>query len=189
MSDWTTPAALWTLVLVFTWSGATKLTDVRGTALALVDLRVTRRLQPAAAAALGGAELLLAGALAIAALGAIPVGAPACAAVAALAAFTVVLARALHRDERVACHCFGSSEEPIGASDLIRNAALILVVLAALAGPASVTETSLPAAPILAVAAVLGGALVAATIKLLNVNSDPLGERADRWEQRLRGDV
>lgn len=62
-----------------------------------------------------------------------------------------------------------------------------MVAAAALVSPGTLAELHLPAAPLVALGLLLGSALAVEAMKLRNVNLDPLGERADRWERRLHG--
>ncbi|MET9803635.1 MauE/DoxX family redox-associated membrane protein [Streptomyces sp. NPDC006368] len=53
-----------------------------------------------------------------------------------LASFTYAIARALRAGTRVACRCFGTSAGPVGPPQLVRNAVLLVVAVAALPGVA-----------------------------------------------------
>ena len=50
-----------------------------------------------------------------------------------LAAFTVVLSRAVRRGTSPACHCFGAGSKPVSGRHVVRNLVLIAVAGAALA--------------------------------------------------------
>jgi len=52
---------------------------------------------------------------------------------AGLAAFTVVLSRAVRRGTSPACHCFGAGSKPVSGRHVVRNLVLIAVAGAALA--------------------------------------------------------
>jgi uncharacterized membrane protein YphA (DoxX/SURF4 family) len=82
-----------------------------------------------------------------------------------LLAFSVALALAITRGVTTPCRCFGSSAQPPGGPQLVRNAALILVSLLGVAG--SSTGVVHPAG-----AAVAFGA--AAVLALLAVGADDL---------------
>ncbi len=105
------------LAALFAWAGAAKLVDRRTTARSFRALGL-----PGGAFLATGvpvAELVLAAGLVV-----VPaVAAPA--AVGVLAAFTVVLGRALHDGVAVGCGCFGTARRgPVSVRDLVRNAAL-----------------------------------------------------------------
>lgn len=74
-----------------------------------------------------------------------------------LAAFSGAILLALRRGERAPCRCFGSSAQPLGYTQVVRNAALLAVsVLGAAGGLSTAGVTELPGV-VLAVAA--GGIL------------------------------
>ena len=111
------------LAAVFAWAGAAKLVDRRTTARSFRALGL-----PGGALLTTGvpvAELVLAAGLVLVPAAAAPV------AVALLAAFSVVLGRALHDGVAVGCGCFGTARRgPVSARDLGRNAVLAAVGLA-----------------------------------------------------------
>lgn len=77
-----------------------------------------------------------------------------------LAAFTVVLARAVNRGVSTGCTCFGAaSAEPVSRSDLLRNGLLIAAAVAAWDAPGP-TMPSAGAVGLLAVAVLAGTALL-----------------------------
>lgn len=68
-----------------------------------------------------------------------------------LAAFTAAVGVALRRGRRAPCRCFGASSTPIGPRHLVRNTALLAIVVLGLTAP-----EGLPPPAGLAVAAVVG---------------------------------
>jgi hypothetical protein len=78
-------------------------------------------------------------------------------AAALLVAFSGAILLALRRGERAPCRCFGTSEQPLGYTQVVRNVALIAVtVLGALGGLAT---TAAPALPGVVIAVATGGIL------------------------------
>jgi uncharacterized membrane protein YphA (DoxX/SURF4 family) len=137
---------------VFALAGAAKLRDRRGTTPSFRALG----LPPGLAKAVPAAELLLAVGLVV-----LP-GWSAAAALAVLAAFTTVLARAVRDGVAVPCNCFGStSAAPVSAVEIVRN--LLLAVVAGVAltadGP---RRPSIAAVVLVAVVVVLGRLTLAA---------------------------
>ncbi|HEX8087114.1 MAG TPA: MauE/DoxX family redox-associated membrane protein [Solirubrobacteraceae bacterium] len=187
MADWVAATALWALALVLAYSGAVKLADPRPAAIALVDFGVARRVRPALGRAVGAYEALLAAALVAAILGAVPAAAPASVAALTFLLFAWFLARGVRAGAEFGCNCFGASDGAVSAADVARTALLAALAAAAVAGPATIDDAHLPAAPVAVAATLLGAALVRGALRLRGVNADPLGERPDRWEQRLHG--
>ena len=184
---WLATTALWALGFVFAYSAAVKLRNVRATAMALVDLGVTRRARAGAGLAAGVYETTLAAALFGAVAGIVPSRLAAGLAVLTLVAFSALLVRVIRSGEQVECFCFGSSSKAISSVDVARNAALIATGVTAMAGPASSAAAHVPSAPVTAAAALLGTVLIAAALSLRSVNADPLGDDLNRWEQRAYG--
>jgi peroxiredoxin/uncharacterized membrane protein YphA (DoxX/SURF4 family) len=111
------------LVAVFALSGTAKLRRLDLSRQAAQDLGVPASLAPAAGVVLPVVEL------AVAALLVLPASARAGAGLAAglLTAFCVVIAANLARGRRPNCNCFGvASRDPIGATTLLRNGALLV---------------------------------------------------------------
>ena len=187
MSTLLAATALWALALVFTVSATAKLRNVRSAALTLVDFGLTSRPRAWAGAGAGIFESVLAAGLVAGALGLAPSAVPATLALLTLLAFTVLIVRSLRAGADFACQCFGASSSPISARTVVRNGALAATGVVALAGPSTISDLYLPAAPIAAVAGLLGANLIAAAIALRTVNRDPLGEDLNRWERRLYG--
>jgi hypothetical protein len=111
------------LAAVFAWAGAAKLVDRRTTARSFRALGL-----PGGAVLSTGvpvAELVLAAGLVVVPAVAAPL------ALGLLAAFSVVLGRALREGVAVGCGCFGTARRgPVSARDLLRNAALAAIALA-----------------------------------------------------------
>lgn len=132
------------LAAVFAWAGAAKAVDRRATARSFRALGL-----PGAAVLTTGvpvAELALAAGLVLVPAAAAPL------AVALLAAFSVVLGRALHDGVAVGCGCFGTARRgPVSARDLVRNAVLAAGGLAVAADQGTVVAAL--------TAAVAGGAM------------------------------
>lgn len=61
-----------------------------------------------------------------------------------LAALSAALTRAIVRDTSQPCHCFGSTDEPVGIRHLVRNGVLAVVAGFALHGSTVPTTLSLP---------------------------------------------
>ena len=117
-------AAAMVLALVFLWAGAAKIVAPQNTAASFAQLGLPwpRPL----ALGVPVLELLLGGALVAG------VGVAAYAALAVLAAFTAVLARAVTSRQAVVCACFGAARtEPVSGVDLARNGLLALLAIAA----------------------------------------------------------
>jgi uncharacterized membrane protein YphA (DoxX/SURF4 family) len=130
---------------VFAFAGAAKLRDRRGTTQSFRALG----LPPGLAKAVPAVELLLAVGLVV-----LP-GWSAAVALAVLAAFTTVLARAVRDGVAAPCNCFGSTgSSPVSVVEIVRN--LLLAVVAGVAltttGP---RQPSIAAVGLVALAAVL----------------------------------
>lgn len=151
---------------VLAWAGVAKLARPRTTAASFAALGVPgARVVPVV-------ELVVAAALIVWP----PVGAPAAAAL--LAAFTVVLVRAMRRG--VGCACFGgAASQPAGARELVRNAGLSALALAAVPARPGVPEV---AELVLVTTAVALGAvgLAAAGVRR---------ELGRLWDNRLAGET
>lgn len=187
MVDWLATTALWGLGFAFGYSGASKLRNVRLTAMTLVDFGVMSRPRAGAGLAVGTYEVALAAALFTGIAGIVPSRIPAALAVVTLVAFSVLLVRGLRSGADFACNCFGASSEPISSSDVTRNVVLAATGVVAMVGPATIDQAHVPSAPISAAAGLLSVSLVAAVLTLRTVNTDPLGEDLSRWERRLYG--
>lgn len=141
------------LAAVFAWAGVQKLRQPRAVAGYTRDLgvpfpAVTARLLPLV-------ELGVAAALVT-----VPPGG-AVLALAALAAFSAVLARAVAAGATTPCGCLGkASDEPVSGVDLVRNALLAALALAALTSPRPATP-SLEAVVTVSALVVAGGVLLA----------------------------
>jgi Methylamine utilisation protein MauE len=117
------------LVVVFAWSGATKIARPFGAAVALTRFRLARHVRPDAARAIGLGELALAVALLLDPAG---IGSLVAAAV-VLAAFSAVVARAVRAGETFPCACFGNEQRPLSTATIVRNLGLLAVAGAGLA--------------------------------------------------------
>lgn len=116
--------AVWFLAVIFAWSAISKLRRPASAAMAMVDFRVVRKLQPRLGSVLGAAEMLLALSLA---LGVAPeFFLPLAAGL--LWLFVFLIARSLLSREQFACFCFGDTESKISRWTLIRT-----IILAAIA--------------------------------------------------------
>jgi hypothetical protein len=126
----------WLLAAVFVWAAVAKLRAPGRTARSFEALQLP--LARPLALGVPVLELVVAALLVLAP----PVGGAA--AVALLAAFTALLALQVRAGSTVACGCFGSAgTEPVGAADLVRNAALLLGAIVAQWG--TLAAPSLPA--------------------------------------------
>jgi putative oxidoreductase len=112
-------------------AGALKLRDPAGFAAEIANYRLAPALAPHVAATLPAVEVVLA--LALAALPLVWRRAAALAATALLAMFAAAVASAYARGIDVACGCFGTGGDPIGALTLARNVALLSAAVALLA--------------------------------------------------------
>lgn len=146
-------AAAGVLAVIFAWAGAAKLSRPAATATGFAALglprpKVLARTVPAVELVLGVALLSAPSPAAAAAL-------------ALLAGFSAVLARALRRGVAVPCACFGQpGGPPLSLVDLIRNALLAALAVAALAAGLEPHLPNLPGAAILAVGVLVGSALL-----------------------------
>lgn len=146
-------AAACVLAATFAWAGAAKLGRRVDTAAGFRALGLSRA--GALATIVPAAELLLAVAL----LAAPAVGGAT--ALVLLAAFTVVLARALRRGVEVRCACFGQAGgPPLSIVDVVRNGLLGVLAAGALAAGLEPRMPSAAALGSMAVAAVAGGGLL-----------------------------
>jgi Methylamine utilisation protein MauE len=126
------------LVVVFAWSGPTKIARPFGAAVALTRFRLARHVRPDVAGAVGAGELALAVALLLD-----PTGIWSTAAAAAvLAVFTAVVARAVRAGETFPCACFGNEQRPLSAATIVRNLALLAAAGAGLAAAALGVRTT-----------------------------------------------
>lgn len=133
------------LAAVFVRSGSSKLADPQGTARSFSALGV-----PAAGAA---ARIVAPLELALAVLLLALPRAGGVAALALLGGFSAVLARAVRSGSTAPCNCIGSSKvDPVSWADIVRNAMLGLLGIAALIPTAPVMPTPVEA---LAVAAIV----------------------------------
>jgi hypothetical protein len=124
------------IVLVFVVSAVSKLRSRQAYAEFVV---ATGRLSPrpvAATTARRLAAVAVAAELAVVALALVPATVPAGfgAAAALLLVFTGAILLALRRGVRAPCRCFGSSEQPLGYAQVVRNAVLLAVATLGLAG-------------------------------------------------------
>lgn len=172
MAEVATVAAL-LLAAVFAAAGLGKLRRGPATARAFVSLRLPA--PTALAVAVPAAELALAlvlvarpragGVLALAALG----------------AFSTVLAGATRSGTAVRCGCFGTtSERPVSAADLVRNGLLATAAVAALGAPVPVRPT-LAATVLVTTGALIAG--VALALQRLRLEVGAL------WDNRLAGEA
>ncbi|MFI0944308.1 MauE/DoxX family redox-associated membrane protein [Streptomyces sp. NPDC021020] len=131
---WLDVEARLVLALVFTVSAASKLRS--RAAFAAFTTAVGRLAGVPAAYRRPAAALLAAGEVLLAAGLLVPATAHLALALAAalLLAFTAALARALRAPEPVACNCFGPSDRPVSAAQLVRNGLLVALAASALAG-------------------------------------------------------
>lgn len=138
-------AAAMVLAVVFVWAGAAKIVATDATAASFAQLRLPWPRGLAVVVPL--VELALGGALVVG------TAAAPYAALAVLAAFTAVLARALSSHQPVVCACFGAARsEPLSGVDVARNGLLAVLAVAAIGTdggwptlPALVFVTSLTA--------------------------------------------
>lgn len=135
------------LAVLFAWAGGAKLAARAPTAASFRGLGLPAAEELAFAVPL--AEIAVAAGLVI-------VPRPAAwIAIGLLAAFTVVLVRAVGRGLDVGCACFGAARrEPVSVVDVIRNA--LLIVLAAVATRAGTEWPGLAAVVLVTTAAALG---------------------------------
>lgn len=153
--------AAWVLGAVLVWAAGAKALRPAAARTAFAGLGV-RPAGPVLVAVIV-AEVVTAGAL---------VAAPrwgGAAAVVLLAAFSVVLGRALARGAVVSCACFGASPTPVTVRTLIRNAGLVALAGLALLADGTVTLPGLVSASAVALLGAIGLALadlVAATGRL-----------------------
>lgn len=141
-------AAAWLLAAVFAWAALAKIADRDGTTAALAGLGLPAPRSLARALPVGEVGVAAVLLLAPAAGGAL--------ALAALTAFTVVLATRLRRGDPVRCGCFGgASSAPVSRRTLARNGLLALAAVAALGAGGGATP-SLPAAISVTTAALIG---------------------------------
>jgi hypothetical protein len=150
------------IALVFVVSAVSKLRSRRAYA---EFVSATGRLSPrpvAAATARRLAAATVVAELATVVLVLVPATVPAGfgAAAALLLAFTGTILLALRRGVRAPCRCFGSSEQPLGSAQVVRNAVLLAVAALGLAGGVSAAPSPELAGALVAVVA--GG--VAATM-------------------------
>jgi methylamine utilization protein MauE len=176
--------AAWLLSLVLVWSGVAKLRSPRLAALSLADFRLVRHPRTWMGWALGGAELAVAAALAVAA-GRAGTTVPAVAAAALFAAFAGVIARALAAPHEFSCFCFGPADRPLSVWSMLRALLLAGVAAVVAAHPAPPGD---PREVLLAVAsavALLGLVSLAAKVPaLLRWNGDPFGLDPRLFESR-----
>jgi hypothetical protein len=112
----------WAIGLAFAVSAIGKVTSLTSFQSTIAELGLLpRHLAGPAAIASVTAEALAAAGMAV---GGVLVGASFSLASALLAAFSVVLAAALHQKANVSCNCFGPSERRISRYDLLRNGLL-----------------------------------------------------------------
>lgn len=116
------------IAVVLVVAGLSKWRAPLPAAQALVDFGIASHVRIWYARVLGGFELMLGLALATsiasATVRSIALG--------LLSVFTVLVAKAVLRGDRVACRCFGHSDEVVSRSTLVRNGALALSSLLAL---------------------------------------------------------
>lgn len=144
------------LAAVFVRAGVAKAIRSEGTVAGFVALGVPRA--PAVARAVPAVEM----ALAVALLSFPRIGGVA--ALVTLATFSLFLARAVRAGVTVGCNCFGQARaEPVSGRDLVRNAMLATLALAAL-------STTRPVMPSL-VAAVAAAVVVGAGLVVLGAHS------------------
>ena len=152
-------AAALVVAVVFALAAVAKWRDRPTTARAFRDLGLPaprRWVVPVIVAELGVAALLL---LRPAVGGVV--------AIAALLAFSTVLAAAIRRGDDVVCGCFGAgSDRPVGVVDLARNGALVVASAVALFGD-GLARPSLPG--LVTVTAL--GVSVALVLQLLTIRS------------------
>jgi hypothetical protein len=151
---------------VLVWAAVAKLTRPRTTAASFAALGVPgARVVPVM-------ELVVAAALAVWP----PVGAPAAAAL--LAAFGVVLVRAMRRG--VGCACFGgAASQPAGVRELVRNAGLLAL--------AAVAAFGRPGVPTLADVVLVTTAVAVGAVGL--AAAGVRREVGRLWDNRLAGEA
>ena len=111
--------------------GATKIWQPKSSALALVGFRIRRSASDAAARGVGTTEVL-AGACAIV----LPsVGMAALPSAVLFGLFSLLVGRAVKNGESFSCGCFGSREEPISGSTLLRASMLFSVAVLSVLAP------------------------------------------------------
>ncbi len=112
--------AVWTLGLLFVWSGSAKLRSPGRAAIAIVEFGVARTARRELGLLLGSGELVLG--LALLFLPGLAVWATAGAFL--LWVFVVLIARSLAGGSRFDCFCLGEADAPISAVTLLRTTAL-----------------------------------------------------------------
>jgi len=164
-------AATGLLIVVFAWSGPTKIARPFGAAVALTRFRLARHVRPTVARVIGIGELALALALLLD-----PVGIGSLAAAATvLAVFSAVVTRAVRAGETFPCACFGNEQRPLSAATIVRNLALLAVAGAGLAAAVAGVRTT---AAERAYGLVLG-ALLACSVLLLDRLAETRPFRSD----------
>lgn len=147
------------LVVVFVASAASKLRGRRAFAefvtatTQLFPWRAPARLIHTLAAAVVATELAIVALLLLPAT--VPIGFAA--ATGLLLAFTGAILIALRRGNRTPCRCFGAAEQPLGRTHVIRNAGLLILGAAGLAG--SLVTSATPDLPVALVSAGSGAVL------------------------------
>jgi hypothetical protein len=158
------------LALVMAWAGVAKLRSRSETAASFAAFGVPAGL----ARVVPLVELALAVALVF-----VPALAAGAAAV-LLAAFTVVLVRAIGRGVTVGCNCFGSSRsEPVSSVELVRNT--MLIALAIVATGAAVGVPSFESVVLVSTAVALGAVVLAALDMRRRIGSV--------WDNTLAGEA
>lgn len=125
-------AYVWLLGIVFTLSSISKLRNPARTAMAMVDLGLTKRVSRLLGVGAGMVELVLALSLAGIATGVIDSVVPLLISSVLLGWFLSLLIHHLRNGASFNCYCFGNSSQPLSKSDTIRTALLALTSVVAL---------------------------------------------------------
>ena len=170
-------AARCALAVVFLIAAITKLAQPERFRLALGDLGAPAR----AVGFLSWGIPVLEIALALLLLVDATASSAAVAAMAVLAAFSVVIARALRRGELADCGCFGQASSPVSNTTLTRNAGLIVLAVPVAVGGSgrSLSSVGLPGESFVAVVGLT-------TVAVLSFGCWRLLRRRGRLTQRTR---
>jgi hypothetical protein len=113
---------------VLLWAGLLKVWEPGAASVSLVRFGLLRRVRPVAGRGAGAVEILAGAVLLARPFWPVSYLLP----VALLVLFTGLLGRALARDEKFSCACFGAATDEIGVATLARTAALLALALTAL---------------------------------------------------------
>jgi hypothetical protein len=151
----------WSIGLTFAVSALGKASAMGSFRNAIVDFGLLpARMTGAVAAAVVGAEGLVA---ALEAVGSVLASVGFALALALLAGFSAILVRALRKKADVSCNCFGSSERKISWFDVARNAVLALCCAGGLWTAVAGTAVRLSAGPVFALGLAAAGFVIVVT--------------------------